>query len=146
IQWDNLVPPPVRYARIVREMVKRFQPVMLGATGDDPTGHDRVFLARQANSLHKMINSDQIEDAAQQRGFVIIYPETLEFAEQVRLMSSARFVMGPEGSAMFLAFFAAPGTKLLVLNSELGVLAEHAQRSALLIELGIDVTQLTGPP
>jgi hypothetical protein len=90
------------------------------------------------------VNVAAIEAAARERGFSIVYPEDLDFAEQVRLVRQARFITGPDGSAIyFLSWFAQPGTKLCSLTHDhtigLPVL------TGLLSAVGIDVTILTGP-
>ena len=43
----------------------------------------------------------------------------MSFAAQVALLRHARYVVAPEGSALFLAYFARPGTKLCILNHTL---------------------------
>lgn len=55
-------------------------------------------------------------DDLQLKPIRVVYPEDMPFIEQVRLLRNAQYVVGPEGSAMFLLFFARPGTKLCILN------------------------------
>lgn len=106
------------------------------------TAGERVFLARRAPS-RKLINAAEIEAAAASRGFVIVHPEDLSFSQQMAVARRARWFVGPEGSQIYLSFFARPGTKLCVLNHPFTrdllnfcYLAEHH---------GVAVTILTGP-
>jgi capsular polysaccharide biosynthesis protein len=106
-------------------------------------GPKRVFLARKPDQLRKLRNHAAIEEYAVRRGFVIVYPQDLDFADQLALMQGARYIIGPSGSALLLSYLAQPGTKLCVLNSEYTLAA--TTWTCLLQELGIDVSILTGP-
>jgi capsular polysaccharide biosynthesis protein len=136
--WDHMVPPPVRFAPIIDEMSRRADRALGTACGPQ-----RVFLARKDFRHRKLVNRAAIEGIATQHGFVVVYPEDLDFGEQVRLLRSARFVVAPEGSALFLGFFAKPGLRLCILN--------HTATEALAIYNGllsakqVDITVLTGP-
>lgn len=110
-KWDYLTPPPERYCAVAAELRQRAD-LYLGPKH----GPSRVFLARKAFRHRRLVNAQEIEAIAESRGFVVAYPEELEFSDQVRLLRSARFVVGPEGSAFFLASFADPGTRLCVLS------------------------------
>jgi capsular polysaccharide biosynthesis protein len=102
-----------------------------------------VFLARKPERHRKMRNSPEIETMLHARGFETVYPEDLDFDAQVRMMRGAEWVVGPEGSAMFLAFFARPGTRICILNHPftLGMTV----LTSLLEELQLDVCMFTGP-
>jgi hypothetical protein len=81
-------------------------------------GPSRVFLARKPFRHRKLVNRAEIEALAEARGFAIVYPEDLDFAEQARLLRNARFVAGPEGSAFFLCLFVNEEAKVCILNHE----------------------------
>ncbi len=66
----------------------------------------RVFETRQL-----------MEDKAAARGFEIVQPETLGFAEQVELFRSASCVLGEHGSGLHGAVFADPGTVVAVVRA-----------------------------
>jgi capsular polysaccharide biosynthesis protein len=138
-KWDYLASPPARFAPVLAEMTDRIHQ----ALSSHVASPERVFLARKPTRRRKLVNRDAIEMIAKARGFEIVYPEDLDFADQFNLLSNARYVMGPEGSAIFLAFFARPGSKLCILNHPytLGL----PVLTGLLREIGIDVTVLTGP-
>jgi capsular polysaccharide biosynthesis protein/glycosyltransferase involved in cell wall biosynthesis len=137
---DDNVLPPTRYGPIVREMARRAEREL-----SEPTGIDRVFLARKAGLGHAMVNAAAIQAAAEQRGFRVIFPEDLAFREQARLVRHARFVAGPAGAAMWLGCFAEPGTKLCMLTVEWDAVFTQQQFTGVFEALGLDVTVITGP-
>ncbi len=138
-KWDYFALPPARFAPIIREMARRTD-----AATARPTGVERVFLARESFRHHKLTNHSAIAAAAEARGFLVVYPELLHFTEQARLLRHARFVLGPSGSAMFLAFFAQPATRLCLLSSVEDVADIGTELFGPLDAIGIDVTVFTG--
>jgi capsular polysaccharide biosynthesis protein len=137
-RWDCLAAPPERYAAIIGEMARR-----IDRGSPAPGGTGKVFLARRHFRHRRLFNEPAIEAAAAERGFRIVEPEELDFAAQVRLVREARFIIGADGPALFLAFFARPGTRLCILC--------HPDTAGLAVltgplgEIGIEVTVLTGP-
>jgi capsular polysaccharide biosynthesis protein len=106
-------------------------------------GTEKIYLARKAGSHRKMINHQAIEAVAARAGFRCVYPEDMDFIEQLRAVRQAKYLVGPEGSAFFLGFFAQPGTKAGILNHP------HTEYlttvTALLEAAEVDCTVLTGP-
>ncbi|MBV9124467.1 MAG: glycosyltransferase family 61 protein, partial [Planctomycetes bacterium] len=90
----------------------------------------------------KLINIEEIEEIARDRGFHICYPEDLPFRKQLQIVRGATHVMAPEGSAIFLAFFARRGTKLLCLDHPF--VEKSAFVEALFRELQIETVLVTG--
>jgi capsular polysaccharide biosynthesis protein len=129
--------PPDRFASAVREMRRRMAPALPGQGR-----FKNVFLARKPEQHRQLVNRGPIYNIAEERGFVIVYPQDLSFAEQVSLMRDASYVLGQAGSGMFLTLFAEPGTKVGILSSQRTY--RSASYTCLLEELGIDVTILTG--
>lgn len=122
------------FAALIRELLRPLPPVPAGG---------RIYLARKPNQLKKrLLNYAEIEAIARQKGFDIVYPQDLTFAEQLRISRSAEVILGPEGSAMFWAFFSRPGTRACVLSPE------HtfplADINSVMTALGIDYTVFTG--
>jgi hypothetical protein len=77
------------------------------------------------------------------RGFRVVYPERMSFAEQAATLHEARYVIAPEGSALFLAFFSKPGAKICILD--------HPHTAGLPIynglfgQVGVETVVFTGP-
>ncbi|MGA8535649.1 MAG: glycosyltransferase family 61 protein [Candidatus Tumulicola sp.] len=136
-KWDYLVGSP-ELGRLVLDEMRRRADVALGSL----QGPSRVFLARKAFRHRKLTNRAEIEAIAEAHGFAIAFPEELPFVEQVRLLRNARFVVAPEGSALFLCSFHGPGAKICILN--------HRNTEGLVLynegtEDG-ELTIITGPP
>jgi hypothetical protein len=137
-KWDYLASPPARFAPIIRGMAQRMCSAL-----PPKGGAERVFLARKPSAHRRMINDRVIEAVAQAHGFHVVYPEDLDFLEQVHLLRNARFVTGPEGSAFFLGFFSSPGTRMCILD--------HPHTAGLplltgpLAEIGVEPVVFTGP-
>jgi hypothetical protein len=111
--WDDLACSPERSLLVEDEMVRR-----LNLVRGPESGPSRVFLARKAFRHRKMTNHSEIEAIAASHGFVIFYPEDLDFVDQAKLLQDAHFVLGPEGSAFSLSCFVGRGAKICVLHQE----------------------------
>lgn len=135
-RWDAFCSPPWRFARIIKRMA-----AALPAAG--PEAGRRLFLARPPANHRKLVNSPEIEAIASGCGFEIVYPERLAFREQAALLSQAEAVVGPEGSAMFLAYYMRPGTRLAILSHP--DIEGLATFTAITEAAGIDTTVVTGP-
>ena len=130
--------PPDRFAAVMEEMQRRVR-VALPA----PRGPTRIFLARKPDQQRKIVNGASIEQHAREHGFVVVYPQDLDFGEQINLIRGAQYILGQAGSALFLNFFAQPGTKLCILSSQ--SIFRAASYICALEKLGLDVVLLTGP-
>jgi capsular polysaccharide biosynthesis protein len=139
-RWEYFVMPPMRMAPIINEMVRRADPACFGATGVE-----RVFLAREPALDRELINHAEIMAAVEARGFLAVFPRRLDFIEQISLLRHARFIIGPEGSALYLALFAPPGTKLCILSNVEDVVSMQTDMTGLFNAIGLDVTVFTGP-
>jgi hypothetical protein len=137
-KWDYIADSPERSLLLEDEMVRRVN-LVLGPG----CGPSRIFLARKAFRHRKMTNHREIEAIAAAHGFAISYPEELDFVSQAKLLRDALFVLGPEGSALFLCCFAGRGAKICILN--------HQETEGLVLYNGgsdlkeIDLTVITGP-
>lgn len=106
---DRYVSP--RYFDIVRTV----REAVLSKGRQDP---QPVYLSRRRASKRRLLNEAEIEEIFRARGFRIVEPETLPFADQIRLMAAAPVIAGPAGSALYNAVFAKPGVRRIILASE----------------------------
>lgn len=137
--WSHIGSEPRRFASLFRELKR-----LLATRIDAPTGEDRIFLARRPSRIKKkLLNHPDIEVMVRQRGFKVLYPEDYSFVEQVRLASHARWIMAPEGSNGLLSWFAKPGCRVCILSPPYTL--PLVDISAVLDELGIELTVVTGP-
>ena len=133
------VAPPDRFAAVIREMWRRIEPSLQVRIGPE-----RIFFARKKGQHRKLLNESAILRMAESRGFAVIYPQDYDFLDQLNLVRNSRVIIGPEGSAIYLAFFARPGTKLCVLSPP--HVAGLTAYTSLMEEIGIaDITIMTGP-
>ena len=103
--------PPELMAPVLDELNRRLAPHIVRDSGPE-----NVFLARKSRWAH-LVTAPEVEAVAQEHGFTIVHPEDLTFVEQANLLAGAKRVVAPEGSALFLCYFAPPGTRLLVLDN-----------------------------
>lgn len=137
-RYDLVAAPPDRFRDIFQGMGHRL------AANDAPARADsRLFLARRPARHRKMVNHVEIEQLAADRGYRIVYLEDFDFREQLALVRGADRLVGPEGSAFFMAFFARPGTRVGILNHPHTEFLTEV--TALLESVGVDCTVLTGP-
>ena len=137
--WEAVSASPERLSPVIKDMVRRTDEALV-TPGNSPK---YIFLARKAFRHRKLLNFKNIEHEAIKLGFEIVYPEDHTFAEQVILLRNAKTIVAPEGSAIFLAFFAKMGSKLIILSHPLtDVLVDY---NGILSMQGIELSVLTGP-
>lgn len=145
IYWKNeqaidvrfLVWPTIEVAERYRRLARRIDREL-----DEAAGPKRIFLARRETLHRKLMNIDSIQDIARAYGFQVCYPEDLDFREQVQLVRRSTHIMAPEGSALFLAVFARPGTR--VCGFDHPFVEKAGFMATLFKELGIDAVLVTG--
>lgn len=79
---------------------------------------ERIFVSRNGWRNRRLLNEDMVFQVLKRRGYVIIQPETLNFAEQISTFSMARLVIGTLGAALSNIVFSQDGVKLLTLAPE----------------------------
>lgn len=136
--WLGMAMNGADFAREVRYLKR-----LAGDAIVEPTGWDRIFLARRPSLKKRLVNAEEVEAAAEARAFRVLYPESLSFRDQLRAAHHARHLVAPEGSNSFLAFFAAPGARLCTLSPPNTY--PLADVNAPLMELGVELTIFTGP-
>lgn len=70
---------------------------------------------RLMSAVGRITNEHEIETVLDQAGVEIIYPETLSFVDQIRLMSSRERIMGSAGSFLHASIFC-PNRRITCLN------------------------------
>ncbi|HQV89646.1 MAG TPA: glycosyltransferase family 61 protein [Nitrosomonas sp.] len=77
-------------------------------------GGRKIFIRRNSG-YRNVVNSQDIENALVARGFEVVEPEKLTFAEQVALFSSAAVVVGATGAAFANLIFCNPKTRIIIM-------------------------------
>ena len=67
-----------------------------------------------------LINETEIKNFLLSEGFDIIKPEDYSFEEQVKIFSSAKFIIGLYGAAMMMLSFCKKNTRVLEIKPKLG--------------------------
>ena len=76
------------------------------------SGNRYLYVSRQG-SRRSVTNEEDVRTFLVARGFEIIQPGSLGFAEQVRLFSEAAVVVGPHGAGLTNLAFCPPGTRVV---------------------------------
>lgn len=72
----------------------------------------RLYISRQ-KTRRKILNHEEVFPILQEFGFEEVFCEEMDFAEQVRLFSSAEAVFGAHGAGTLNVLFARPGAALI---------------------------------
>jgi len=87
-------------------------------------GDEKIYLSR-AHLRHNWrdYGENMIEDAFRRLGYVIIYPETLTFVQQIQLYQSCGSFAATDGSIAHNAMFCRDGIECIVVSKKVGVTA-----------------------
>ena len=85
-----------------------------------PAAHalpERLYLSRtKMPGPGRITNEHEVEQAMAGLGFTIMHPQTMSIAEQLRMYSHARVIVGEFSSALHNAMFMAPGSGVVAIN------------------------------
>ncbi|RQS58039.1 glycosyltransferase family 61 protein [Burkholderia sp. Bp8984] len=76
----------------------------------------KLFVARKPKDGRNINNHEEVQSFLVSQGYQIVYPEDLEWSDQVRYFSEATHIVGVMGSALSTAMFCKPGTRLLLMT------------------------------
>jgi capsular polysaccharide biosynthesis protein len=143
--WKFVATHAERFAVLVAQLDRDLR---AGAhLGGDPAsgerGGRRLFLARKPNQKKKLLNHLAVEEIVAGHGFEVIYPQDMNFRDQLSAIREATHIVGPDGSALFLTLFAREGAKLTVLSPPYTL--PLVDVAAMLRARGVETTVLTGP-
>jgi FkbM family methyltransferase len=75
----------------------------------------KIYVARQRAKVRKLANEPELVSMLKDLGFEAVFLEDLSFADQVRLFSEAKVIMGPHGAGLANMVFANPGATVVEL-------------------------------
>jgi capsular polysaccharide biosynthesis protein len=81
-----------------------------------PVPGRRLYL-RRTSQFRAMRNAAEVEALLRESGFQVIEPETLSFAEQIRLFSAAESIVAQAGAALGNIIFAPQGCRVVILSA-----------------------------
>jgi capsular polysaccharide biosynthesis protein len=76
----------------------------------------RLYLARKDTQHRRLLNRVEVEAWMAAHAFDLVDFADIPFAEQVARMRAADIVVGPDGSANLMTYFARPGTRIGILS------------------------------
>lgn len=90
---------------------------ILNPTVHSAQKHHRLYLSRRKlKSSHYIKNEAEVEKMFRNFGFHVIYPETLDFRDQVTLYNKAEVLAGFSGSALHNSVFLQKGALVITLG------------------------------
>ncbi|MBM5461513.1 glycosyltransferase family 61 protein [Pseudomonas sp. P66] len=98
--------------------LKTIREEIFGKLKLEARGGKRLFIRRNSG-YRNVLNAKEIEEILVARGFEVVEPEKLSFAEQVAVFSSADIVVGATGAAFANLLFCKPGTQLVIMIAQL---------------------------
>lgn len=115
--WQNNAPHYVHPD--ISGVWDRLREGLLRKIGDDrPPVAERLFVSRQPGGRRSCRNAAEVECYFADRGYQVVYPETMSLPQQAALFAGAREVAGFGGSAMFNILYARNLEKLIVLTHD----------------------------
>jgi Glycosyltransferase 61/Methyltransferase domain len=83
-----------------------------------PVFHGKGFyISRTRAGSSRVANEPELEEAARRAGLQVLHPQRFSLPVQIALMRQAEVIVGTDGSAMHLAAFARPGTRVLCFDT-----------------------------
>jgi capsular polysaccharide biosynthesis protein len=104
-------------------------PTVEGPTTDPATPPRRIYVSRLTASrlgYRMMVEEAELIRRLVPLGFVVVEPERLTFAEQIRVFHHAEVIVGPGGAGMFNAVFARPGSTIVTIEGSPQWVHSHA--------------------
>lgn len=108
--WQNRTPQYVHPGML--DVWRRLQH---GLVEPDARTPEKIFISRTGDARRGCRNVAEVERYFSDRGYRIVYPETMDLARQATVFAGARVIAGFGGSAMFNMLFAQHLEKVIVL-------------------------------
>jgi hypothetical protein len=130
-----IVPEPLfeQLFSVHSEMIRPFRDVAARVAGDVQPSQQPLYLSRRLLSSRQrpVIGEAELEDVLRDNGFLVAYPETMSFADQVRLINAHSDIFSCIGSAAHSVLFALHRPRLHLLTSRDDLPANYFLCSAL---------------
>lgn len=98
--------------------LERYARSVAASRGDAVTEPVKLYVSRAGYFRRRLLNEDAIVAQVVARGYQVVFPESLDFVDQVRLFSRASHIVGPMGAGVTNLVFAPPGVRLFVLATQ----------------------------
>jgi hypothetical protein len=113
LQFDRLIVPsmPVSISGLTMPWMRDFLRTTF-MPSETPTPARKIYISRRSSSRRRLVNEEELENQLEKLGFQIIRLETMPVDEQVKLFSSARWIVGAHGAGLTNIVFSSPGAAL----------------------------------
>jgi hypothetical protein len=100
------------------ELIQQVGNLLVEFYADKPreTPKERIYISRALAPKRKILNEAEVISVLREFDFRIIRTEDHSFAEQVKMASSARYLVSNHGAGLTNMLFMSPGTKVLELR------------------------------
>jgi capsular polysaccharide biosynthesis protein len=105
------------WAMFVPRALHALRAKLLSRTGSSGPAPGRRLYLRRNSQFRAMHNAAEVEALLRESGFQVIEPETLSFAEQIRLFSEAESIVAQAGAALGNMIFAPNGCHIVILSA-----------------------------
>jgi Glycosyltransferase 61 len=86
------------------------------SAGEAAGSRDRIYISRQQAPKRRIINEPEVIEILEQLDFQIVHAESLTFAQQAQLLSSARYLISNHGAGLTNMIFMPPKSNVLELR------------------------------
>jgi capsular polysaccharide biosynthesis protein len=134
IPLDRIIFPqePTRLRRVIvpeslhelsygshEQFPRRYRQVAAKIAGDVTPSEQPVYLSRRLlpSHLRQIVGEFELEEVLRDNGFLIAYPETMRFEDQIRLINQHTDIFATAGSAVYNVLFALHRPRLHMLTS-----------------------------
>lgn len=98
--------------------LERYGRSVVASHGDAATEPVKLYVSRAGYFRRRLLNEDEVVAKVVARGYQVVFPENLDFVDQVRLFSRASHIIGPMGAGVTNLVFAPPRVRLFVLATQ----------------------------
>jgi capsular polysaccharide biosynthesis protein len=134
--------PPEMQGGVSVDCIRFVRDRVLESVPPPSSGGRKIYLSRQSRAGRRPVNEDEISSFLASQGFEIVFPENLNFEDQVRLFQSAEVIVAPNGSSILNVIFAPKETKIFVLSQR--TIFNWGTYCGFIRELGYDLKFICG--
>lgn len=100
------------------DLIRGLRDLLVGFYGSkDSERSGRVYISRSRAHKRRVVNEEAVTRILRGYGFEIVVAESLSFADQVKVCSSARYLVSNHGAGLTNMMFLAPGSYVLELRN-----------------------------
>lgn len=97
-----------------KEIIKK----LVGKVKTSKYNNDRVYISRNKSNKRKIINEKSIIKVLKKYNFKIIYMEKLRLEQQIKVISSSKYIIGLHGAGLTNIIWMKPNSTLIELRPE----------------------------